>query len=205
MLRILSAVVMISAVVCQSVFAQQTPPQRPANGTPPAPGSILGRPSPPQPTQKQGIEYFLGTWTFKWTGRESPLTAGPRTGSTTFTRLGDTSFFESRTEGTVDGGGAFKESGMWGWHDGQKVLVLQETLWSAAQVLSIGDWSSPIAIRFEAAPIRIAATKQTVRLKRNFSIISATSFSIAEELSTDGGPFVRLGSGVFTKKQPATR
>src|SRR5436190_129223 len=63
-------------------------------------GRGRGRGSPPQPQQKQGVEYFAGSWSFTWTGRESPVTAGPRKGTTVFTPAG--SSLDIRTEGTVE-------------------------------------------------------------------------------------------------------
>jgi hypothetical protein len=173
--------------------------QQPGNASPAQPGgTLLGRPSPPQPLQKQGLEYFAGVWTFSWTGRESPLTPGPRKGTVTYTPAGTTPFLEFRTEGTADGSGAYKESGTLGWHAAQKILAVHERLAGGIDVLSLGDWTSPIAIRFESAPV--TAQGQRLRLRRIYSIVSAHSFSVSEELSTNDAPFVRLGGGVFTKK-----
>jgi hypothetical protein len=184
----------ILALACAPIAAQQ----QPQNATPVQPtGGILGRPSPPQPVQKQGVEYFIGTWAFKWTGRESAVTPGPRTGTVTFTRLGDTPFLEFQTAGTAEGVGAYKESGTLGWQATRQVVALHERLWRNVEMLSVGDWSSPISIRFESAPVRIK--DQTLRLRRAYGIVSAGSFTVSEELSVDGGPFVRLGGGVFTK------
>jgi hypothetical protein len=185
----------VNASPAQPVNA--SPPQ-PANASPAQPGGgLLGRPSPPQPLQKQGVDYFVGSWNFRWTGRESPLTAGPRTGMVTFTRLGDSPFLEVKTEGTSDAAGTYKETGTLGWQETQKVLALHERFAGNVEMLSVGDWSSPIAIRFEGAPIRVR--NQTLRLRRVYAIVSASSFTVNEELSTDGGPFVRLGGGVFSK------
>lgn len=182
------------ALACEPTWAQQDP----RNATPVRPtGGILGRPSPPQPLQKQGVEYFIGTWNFKWTGRESAFTPGPRTGTVTFTRLGDTSFLEFQSSGTAEGIGAYKESGTLGWQAAQKVVALHERLWGNVEMLSVGDWSSPIAIRFESSPVRVK--DQTLRLRRTYGIVSAGSFTVSEELSVDGGAFMRLGGGVFTK------
>ena len=70
------------------------------------------------------------------------------------------------------------------------------------QVASKGDWSSPISIRFTVDPIRVKG--QTLQLKRTIGIISAYSFTVTEELSEAGGPFVRLGQAVFSKANLAT-
>jgi hypothetical protein len=190
-------------IVIAAALAAQTPPvpQQPTNETAPRPatGGLLGRPSPPQPVQKQAIEYFIGTWTFTWTGRESGITPGPRTGTVTYTRLGDSPFLEFVTEGKSEGTGAFKESGTLGWNAAQKVMAMHERLIGNVEMLSVGDWSSPIAIRFESSPVSLKT--QTLRLRRAYGIVSATSFTVSEEISVDSGPFVRLGGGVFMKRQ----
>jgi hypothetical protein len=169
--------------------------QEPANVTPPAPatGGLLGRKSPPQPQLKQNLDYFIGAWNVTWSGRESLFSPGPRTGTVTFTRLGDSNFLSMRGEGKSDGG-AYKESGTLGWHEGQKIMVLQEQLASGVQVLSIGDWTSPISIRFESAPV------MGTILRRTYGIVSPQSFTITEEMSTDGKTFTRIGNAVVGKK-----
>jgi hypothetical protein len=195
------AVLSILALVNAAVSAQQTPPNPPqaTNETAPRPtgGGLLGRTSPPQPLQKQGVEYFIGTWTFTWTGRESAITPGPRTGTVTFTRLGETPFLEFTTEGKSEGTGVYKEAGTMGWNATQKVMAMHERLSGNTEMLSVGDWSSPISIRFESAPVRVKT--QLLRLRRTYGIVSATSFTVAEEISLDAGPFTRLGGGVFMK------
>jgi hypothetical protein len=161
-------------------------------------GGLLGRPSPPQPQQKQGVEYFLGSWDVTWTGRESPITAGPRTGVATFSRQGDGNAFQMRTEGTVDGGGSFRESGTFDWNPEKKVLSIREQVAEGVTLTGSGDWSSPIAIRYESDPVQVKG--QTLKLRRQYSIISGSSFMVLEEISTNGGPFQRLGNGEFRKK-----
>jgi hypothetical protein len=159
-------------------------------------GRGRGRGSPPQPQQKQGVEYFAGRWSFTWTGRESPVTAGPRKGTTVFTATG--SRLEMRTEGTTeDPAAAFTESGTAEWDEAKKTLTFKETLANGTTLTGIGDWSSPLAIRYESQPAQ--AAKQSVRVRRTYSILSAQSFSIAEEISIDGGPFQRLGNGLYQK------
>jgi hypothetical protein len=167
-------------------------------------GRGRGRGTPPQPQQKQGVEYLIGTWTFTWTGRESPVSAGPRTGKTTFTLdprahdLGGPRILQIRTEGTVeDGKAAFQESGTAEWDEAKKTLTFKETLANGTTLSGVGDWSSPLAIRYESQPAQ--AGGQSVRVRRTYSILSAQSFSVAEEISIDGGPFQRLGNGLYQK------
>lgn len=181
----------------------QTPPpgtvQTPPPGGQVATGPGRGRPTPPQPQQKQGVEYFVGTWDFTWTGRESPVTTGPRVGATTFTRRGTTSTLDIRVEGkSEDTGTAFKESGSAEWNEAQKTLTFKETLANRTEIAGVGNWSSPLSIRYESQPTRVG--QQTVRVRRTYAILSAQSFTVAEELSIDGGPFQRLGNGAFSKK-----
>lgn len=159
---------------------------------------LLGRPSPPQPQQKQGLQYFAGAWRFSWAGRESAITAGPRSGTITFTMPSGATVMRMETQGAVDGGAAYQESGTLEWDDAKKALTIHERIAAGVDVRSVGDWTSPIAINAESAPMTVKG--QNLRLRRFYSILSATSFTIVEELSTNGGPFVRLGKGDFTKQ-----
>jgi hypothetical protein len=163
----------------------------------PAPQTPRTRQSPPQPQQRQGLDYFSGSWKFTWTGRESALTPGPRSGTVTFTRIPDSNFLDMRVEGSSDAGAAYKESGVLGWDDEKKVLAVREHLANGVEVLSLGDWTSPIGIHFSTEPIRLQG--QTLRLRRSYQILSAVSYAVTEDLSTNGGPFVRLGTGTFQK------
>jgi hypothetical protein len=161
----------------------------------PTPRGRLG--SPPQPQQTQSPLYFVGTWRFAWTGRESPLTQGPRSGTVTFARGAGGKVLTVRVEGQIEEGAAYKESGAIEWNEAKKSLAFKEQLSGGTQVTGTGDWSSPLAIRYESAPIRVKT--QTVRLRRSYAIISPESFIVTEELSIDGAPFTRLGTGTFTK------
>jgi hypothetical protein len=200
MSQALGILTMAIALVPVSNHAQQ-----PANTTPSVPtGSTnpLGRKSPPQPQLKQSLDYFVGTWNVTWSGRESPFSPGPRTGTMTFERMGSSNFLSLRGEGKSDAG-AYKESGTLGWHEGQKIMVLREQLATGADVLSIGDWTSPISIRFESAPVAGPGPKPgpTALLRRTIGIVSPQSFTITDEMSTDGGKtFTKIGGAVVGKK-----
>ena len=152
----------------------------------------------PQPQQKQSLNYFVGQWTFKWVGRESPLGPAPREGSATFTLRPDGKSLDVRTEGKADGA-PFKESAVIVWVEETKMMTFSERLANGVQIQSKGDWRSPISIRFTVDPIKVKG--QTVLLKRIISIVAAHSFTVTEELSEDSGPFVRLGSAVYSKVQ----
>src|SRR5262245_65780236 len=80
-------------------------------------GGFLGRPSPPQPQQHQGLDYFAGSWKFSWIGRESALTPGPRTGTLTFTRTNNPNSLDIQVEGSSEARGAYKESGVVTWNE----------------------------------------------------------------------------------------
>ncbi|HZS08046.1 MAG TPA: hypothetical protein VFD58_24640 [Blastocatellia bacterium] len=150
----------------------------------------------PQPQQKQSVDYFVGQWGFKYIGRESALGPAPREGTVTFTRRPDGKSVEGRIEGRTEAG-AYRESSLIVFDEATKMLTVSERLAGGAQVSSRGDWTSPIAIRFTVEPVKIKG--QTLQLRRTVTIVSAHSFTVTEELSEDGGPFVRLGHAVYSK------
>jgi hypothetical protein len=154
------------------------------------------RTSVPQPQQKQSIDYFVGQWSFKYIGRESALWPAPREGVATFTKRADGKSVEAVTEGKSDGK-AFNETSVITFDESSKMLTFTEKLAGGVVLNSKADWSSPIAIRFNIEPVKVKG--QTLQLRRIISVVAAHTFTVAEELSEDGGPFVRLGSAVFTK------
>ena len=159
------------------------------------------RPRVPQPQQKQSLEYFVGQWTFKWIGRESALGAGGRReGITTFTLGSGSKTLESHTDGKSEEG-RYQESAVIGFDEATKMLSFFERR-RDIQITSKGNWTSPISIRFTVDPIKVK--QRTLQLRRTIAVISAYSFSVTEELSEDGGPFVRLGQAIFSKVNSAT-
>jgi hypothetical protein len=179
--------------------AGQPPPAGRGTGQRPA-GPLVGRRvSPPQPQQKQGADYFAGSWTFTWTGRESPVTPGPRGGTVTFARGSAPNHLDLRVEGKVEEGPDFKESGTLDWDEAKKAIVLKERLSNGTEIQGTGDWASPLGIKYESQPVKVG--NQTIKLRRTYAILSAASFTVAEEISIDGGPFQRLGNGSFSKAQ----
>lgn len=186
----------VASLDAQTPQASPAPPnQPPAQGG----GRLLGRPSPPQPQQQRGLVYFVGTWKFAWTGRETPLTPGPRQGTATITRAGNAPTASVAIEGTVDEGPVYKESGSLQWDERTARITISDRLASGPEIAGSAEWSSPIAFKIETEPMTVKG--QTLRVRRTYSILSATSFNITEELSTNGGAFQRVGTGDF-RKQP---
>ena len=159
------------------------------------------RPLVAQPQQKQSLDYFVGQWAFKWVGRESALgPGGRREGMTSFKLAPGGKTLESHTDGKSEEG-SYQESAVIGFDEATKMVSFAERR-RDLKVASKGDWTSPISIRFTVVPIKVK--QQTLQLRRTIGIISAYSFTITEELSEDGGPFVRLGQAVFSKANLAT-
>ena len=150
----------------------------------------------PQPQQKRSIDYFAGQWTFKYVGRESELGPAPREGLVVFTKRADGNSVEGMVSGKSDAG-AYKETIVIGYDEASKALAWNEKLANGMMVNSKGDWSSPITIRFAVDPIK--AKGKSLQLHRTVSIIAGHTFTITEELSEDGSPFMRLGTAVFTR------
>lgn len=151
----------------------------------------------PQPQQKQSLDYFVGQWDFKYVGRDSALAPAPRAGTVTFTKSADGKSLNAVIEGKTDAG-AYKETATVTFDEATKTLNFSEKLASGAKLSSKGDWSSPIAIRFSVEPVKIKG--QSIQLRRIISIVATHSFTVTEELSEDGGSFVRLGSALYSRK-----
>lgn len=170
------------------------------SAAPAASAAQTGRPrsGPEQPQQKQSIDYFVGKWSFKFVGRESALGSAPREGFVSFTKRADGKSVDGVVEGTADGK-PYKETLTLTFDEAGKTLTVSEKLASGIQVSGQGDWKSPIAVRFAVNPIKVKG--QTLQLRRTISIVAAHSFAVTEELSEDGGPFVRLGNAIYSKAQ----
>jgi len=175
---------------------QQPGAQGQAQGQGQGQGPQRQRVEVPQPQQKQSIDYFVGQWNYKYIGRESALWPAPRECMVTFTKRADGRSVEGVSECKHEGG-AFKDSMVIVFDEATKTLVYTEKLGSGATLASKGDWTSPISIRFAIDPV--TAKGQKLQLRRTISVVAGHSFTVAEELSEDGGPFVRLGSAVFSK------
>ncbi len=152
-----------------------------------------------QPQQKQSIDFFVGEWSFKFIGRESAFGAAPRDGVVTFTKNADGKSVNGAIAGQADGK-AYKETSVITFDEATKKMTFSEKLVSGVKLQSEGDWSSPIAIKFTILPVKYKG--QSLQLKRTISLVSPHSFAVLEELSEDGGPFVRLGNAIFSKVEP---
>ena len=171
---------------------------QPAGGQPAGAGQPQQQPrrEVPQPQQKPSINYFVGEWVFNWIGRESPLGPAPREGTTTFALRSDGKSLNAKTVGKADGK-PFTESAVITFDEATKMMTFSEKLANGTQLQSTADWRSPISIRFTIKPIKVKG--QTLALRRIISVVAAHSFTVTEELSEDGGAFVRLGSAIYTK------
>ncbi|HEX4948104.1 MAG TPA: hypothetical protein VFZ34_15640 [Blastocatellia bacterium] len=164
---------------------------RPAGG-----GQQRQRMDVPQPQQKQSLDYFVGAWNFRYMGRESALGPAPREGMITFTKSADGKSLNAVIEGKTDAG-SYKESAVVTFDEATKQLTFSEKLANGTKLNSKGDWSSPISIRFAIDPVKIKG--EALQLRRTISVVAAHSFTVTEELSEGGGPFVRLGNAVYSK------
>ena len=150
----------------------------------------------PQPQQKQSLDFFVGQWNFRYVGRESALGPAPREGVITFTKNADGKSLTALTEGKTDAG-AYKEIAAVTFDEATKMMTFSEKLANGTRLNSKADWSSPISIRFTVDPIKVKG--ELLQLRRILSIVAAHSFTVTEELSEGGGPFVRLGNAVYSK------
>lgn len=151
-----------------------------------------------QPQQKQSLDYFVGTWEFKYIGRDSALAPAPREGTITFTKARDGKSLNAVIEGKT-AGTAYQETATVTFDEATKNIHFAEKLANGTKLNSKGDWSSPIAIRFAIDPIKVKG--QSVQLRRLISIIAAHSFTVTEEIAENGGSFVRLGAAVYSRKK----
>ncbi len=149
-----------------------------------------------QPQQKQSVDYFIGQWSYNYVGRESALGPAPRECTVTFTKRADGVSAEGATQCKHDGG-ALKGTTTIVFDEAAKMLSFTEKTDNGVTITSKGNWSSPISIRFAIDPVKVKG--QSLQLRRTISIVSAHSFTVTEELSEDGGPFVRLGNAVYSK------
>ena len=151
----------------------------------------------PQPQIEQRIDYFVGDWTFEYTGGEfPPLGTGTRSGRVTFTAIPHGPFVLGQVTGEVFGD-PYEETWTIGFNADIQSIVWLEQLSTGQQLVGLGDWTSPIGITFLTAPVE--AEGSVYVLKRLMRMTSDKSFSVTDQFSVDGGPFRRLGDGSYFK------
>jgi hypothetical protein len=170
---------------------------RPAAQTEP-PRQRQRRESPPQHQVERTIDYFAGRWRLEYIGGEfPPLSGGGRTGTIAFSRLGTSNFVAGQLDGEL-AGKPYRETQTIGFDPDSHALVIVERRADSTELVSLGNWRSPLAIVFQTAPVQ--AGGKTYQLKRVISVTSDVAFEVREEFSVDGGSFKRLGNGHYTKE-----
>ena len=107
----------------------------------------------PQPQVEQRLTYFLGDWELEYAGAEfPPLSLGVRSGRVRFTRTGDAPFLRGAVTEDLYGE-AYEESVIIGYDEATDVLLFKETLSNGTELLSLGNWQSPIAINLMTNPV----------------------------------------------------
>jgi hypothetical protein len=150
-----------------------------------------------QPHVEQRPEYFVGRWTFEYLGGEfPPLSAGTRTGTATFTRVGSSNSLTAAIEGEV-GGKKYQERMSMTFDPATRALAVVERR-DSIELVSAASWQSPLAITFSTSPV--VSNGRTYQLRRVIQVLSDVAFDVTEEFSVDGGPFRRLGNARFTKE-----
>jgi hypothetical protein len=150
-----------------------------------------------QPQVEQRIDYFAGRWKFEYLGGEfPPLSAGSRTGIVNFSRAGAPNFVRGQVEGEV-AGKRYQENLTIGFDPDTHMLVFFERRFDGAELVSLGNWQSPLAIRFTTSPV--LENGRTYQLRRVISVTSESVFEVTEEFSIDAGPYRRLGNALFAR------
>lgn len=151
----------------------------------------------PQPQVEPRIGYFTGTWRFDYLGGEyPPLGIGTRSGQVVFTPRGDAPWVDGAVTGEVFGE-VYEERISIGFDPESRTLVVQERLSNGIELLSVGDWRSPIGIEFVTRPVE--ADGRTYEMRRRVTITSERAFRVTEEFSVDGGPFRRLADADYQR------
>ena len=146
---------------------------------------------------QQGIDYFVGRWRFDYVGGEfPPLSAGSRTGTIAFARTGVSNFAVGQIDGDLLGT-TYQERLSIGIDPDTDALVFPERRADGTELVSLGNWRSPLAIVFQTAPVQ--TSDRTYQLRRVISVVSESAFELIEEFSVDAGPYRRLGNAHYTK------
>lgn len=151
-----------------------------------------------QPHVEQRADYFVGRWRFEYTGAEyPPVSTGSRSGTVAITS--DSANFATGRADVDAGGRKYQETWKIGFDPETNMLVVAERRADGFEIVSLGNWRSPIGISFLTQPVK--ADGKTFQLRRFIAVRSDAAFDVTEEISVDGAPFKRLGTARYTKAQ----
>ena len=114
----------------------------------------------------------------------------------TFTRVGSSNFVTGRADGDLVGK-KYQETLSVGFDPATSTVVYTERRQDGTELVSLGNWQSPLAITFLTAPLQSGG--KTYQLRRMMSVLSETAFNVTEEFSVDGGAFRRLGNAHYSR------
>ena len=100
-------------------------------------------------------------------------------------------------EGTI-GGKPYRDAVSVGVDADAKTVVYVERRANGVELVSLGNWRSPLAVAFVTSALQ--SNGRTYQLRRVMSILSESSFNVTEDFSVDGGPFRRLGNARYIKE-----
>lgn len=150
-----------------------------------------------QPRVEQRLDYFVGRWKFEYVGGEfPPLSPGDRTGTVLVSRVGTSNFLAGQVDGEVLGKG-YRESLSIGFDAETHMLVFLERHADGVELVSLANWQSPLAIRFQTSPLQ--SNGRVYQMRRLISVLSDTAFDVTEEFSVDAGPYRRLGTARYMR------
>ena len=129
-------------------------------------------------------------------GEFPPLSTGERTGSVTFSAPSPSQFVNGTVEGEILGK-PFRETVTVGVNPDTKMVVFHERRADGVELVSLGNWTSPLAIVFQTAPVQSGG--RAYQLRRVLSVLSDVVRRDGRVLRADGGAFRRLGSAHYTK------
>jgi hypothetical protein len=144
--------------------------------------------------------YFVGKWAFEWSMPETALgPAGDYTGTTTYTKVNDTTF-EAVTEGQGPSGPFTVRESI--TYERDKKTVSRKVTDSRGHGRTEsgpvgGDLGGIYNLHFESTPFTLGG--KTIRLKNTWRLMSPLAYRVAASISVDGGPFTNLGNPWWRK------
>lgn len=146
---------------------------------------------------EQRAAYFTGRWKFEYLGGEfPPLSNGERSGVMTFSSPTASQFVTGTLEGETLGK-PFTETVTIGVSPDTKAVVYRERRSDGVELVSLGNWTSPLAIVFQTSPL--TSSGKSYQLRRVISVLSESAFDVTEEFAVDGGAYRKLGTAHYTR------